>query len=141
MLCISRKTVFPIALAVVPMLVNVAIAQNVSDLDRLTQTGICPSCDLSGANLSGMDLSGANLRGARLNGANLTGADLQYADLANAILNGALLGGVNFRFADLTNASLQGAVISPAADFTGATLDATVMPNGGFRNPQPSPTP
>jgi uncharacterized protein YjbI with pentapeptide repeats len=133
---VSKKAggvVLLIAIALVPMSERGAIAQTISDLDRLRETGICPSCELSGADLSGMDLSGANLRGARLNGANLTNTNLQNADLANAILNGALLGGANFRFADLTNASLQGAVISPAANFTGAILEATVMPSGSFR--------
>lgn len=120
------------------------VAQNPNDVARLLETGYGPMCDLSNANLSGANLEGANLSGAMLINADLSNTNLQYADLSHAVLNSANLSGSDFRFANLRNASLHGATMQPAADFSGANLEATIMPSGIPRTapvaPQPSPT-
>jgi uncharacterized protein YjbI with pentapeptide repeats len=79
-----------------------------NNIQQLLKTNACPSCNLSGADLSQIrlahaDLSGANLSGAKLNLADLTGANLQEADLERADLSGA-----DLSFADLEGANLRG---------------------------------
>jgi uncharacterized protein YjbI with pentapeptide repeats len=78
------------------------------DVQKLSDTGDCESCDLGGADLRGADLRGANLGGADLFRANLGGADLRGADLT---------------FADLSDADLEG------ANMNGAILCNTTMPD------------
>ena len=69
-----------------------ARAQTVQDnINTLISTNSCPSCNLTGA-----DLSNANLSGAVLNNANLSGAKLNSANLTNANLNGVILSSTNF---------------------------------------------
>ncbi len=122
-----------------------------AEVERLTASRECPSCDLSGADLSGLnlmggDLSGANLHGAVLVGTRLTemslgGADFGDADLTDAILNradarsasfaGANLSGArlietNLESADLSNANLQGSVMR-STNMSGAVLDGVDM--------------
>jgi uncharacterized protein YjbI with pentapeptide repeats len=108
-------------------------AQNVEDLNQLLETKYCPSCRLDNADLSGLDLSGAVLAGASLIGADLSETNLERADLSNALLNAADLSNATLQFANLRNASLYGAHMNPAANFTGANLEGTVMPNGVVR--------
>lgn len=112
-----------------------AAAENPNDVARLLETGYCPMCDLSNANLSGADLSGANLSGSMLIDANLSDANLSGADLSHAVLNSANLSGANLQFANLRNASLHGATMQQPADFSGANLEDTIMPNGVPRVP------
>lgn len=83
-----------------------AAAANLEDLYQLRQTGNCPNCDLSYANLRGRNLRGADLQGANLNVANLRGADLAGANLTGAILNSADLTRANLTGANLSNARL-----------------------------------
>lgn len=110
-----------------------------TELQQLIQSKYCDYCHLEEANLSGLNLQGASLRGAYLMGANLSNTNLESADLTNALLNGSNLSGASFRFADLTNATLQGADMNPGADFTGATMNQTVMPNGTISTVVPNP--
>lgn len=94
---------------------QLSISTEVQDnIKILTETKICPQCNLSGANLNRLDLSGANLEGAILSRAtlalsDLSGANLQKADLRETIFNGADLGNADLRGADLTGSSLVGA--------------------------------
>ncbi|MDG2990208.1 pentapeptide repeat-containing protein [Candidatus Synechococcus calcipolaris G9] len=124
-----------------------AVAAKLEDLYQLRQTGNCPNCDLSYANLRGRNLRGADMSGANLNGANLRGANLMGANLTGAILNSADLTRANLTGANLSNASLVMTRLDQAIltsvnlldgilggrdrlakveNFTGATL-----PNGG----------
>jgi hypothetical protein len=130
-----------LALLVTVLTAPAARAGSSDDLNRLVQTGHCPTCDLSDTNLSGMDLEGADLSGATLVGADLSNANLQHADLSHAILNSATLSGANFSFANLRNASLQGARMPQPANFTGANLTDLVMPNGSTRSAPVEPDP
>ena len=108
-------------------------AENLEHTRLLRETGQCPACDLSEANLAGLISPGADLRNAdlnaailykvRLNKANLDGARLQRADLSGANLTGASLIG-----ADFSGANLRGAI---GARLTRATTDAaTTCPDG-----------
>ncbi|MDD5168642.1 MAG: pentapeptide repeat-containing protein [Syntrophales bacterium] len=72
------------------------------DIGKLKTTNQCPSCNLSGANLSN----------AILRWANLSYTDLGGADLSNAILNGANLRNTILREANLAGANLGGADLS-----------------------------
>jgi hypothetical protein len=110
-----------------------AIAQNPEHVERLLETGSCSSCDLSGADLSDRDLSDAYLPGAFLFGTDLTNTNLRGANLRRALMNGAILDGADLSFSDLTDASLEGARMSVPAEFTGATMDGLVMPDGRIR--------
>ena len=65
-------------------------AENLEHVKQVRETGKCPTCDLSSANLSGLVSPEADLRNADLTGANLTGADLSGANLSGSI--GARLG-------------------------------------------------
>ncbi len=58
---------------------------------RLKETGSCPGCDLSEANLSGANLYKADLEGANLSGAVLSGANLRFTFLTGENLEGAIL--------------------------------------------------
>ena len=79
---------------------------------QLLETGKCPSCNLTGADLRDAHLIGADLRNASLEGANLTGANLEGADLTGATLKNAnltavMLSNADLRYSDLTNANLE----------------------------------
>ncbi len=50
-----------------------------ADLERLRRSGLCPACDLRGADLRDAFLSETDLRGAKLARADLSGADLASA--------------------------------------------------------------
>lgn len=117
-----------IVAAVLIVIVGVRDAQAFKheDLDKLTKSGACVKCDLSGAdltnaNLSGADLMGANLsdaslRNANLSGAFLTKANLSGANLSSANLSGALLVATNMRETDLIFANMRNAVFEPSTD-------------------------
>ncbi|MEA5497728.1 pentapeptide repeat-containing protein [Limnoraphis robusta Tam1] len=93
-----------------------AIAENPGNVQKLIETGICPGCDLRGADLSKLhligadlreaDLSGANLAYTNLEGADLSGANLEEANLKGAFLNSAELDDANLSLANLTDANL-----------------------------------
>ena len=99
------------------------------DVDTFMATGICPDCDLAGANFElevfgAATLSGASLYGTSFFGADLSGADLSNANLGLAILEGANLSGANLSGADLSRAQLT------EADLTGAVTDeSTTCPD------------
>jgi len=98
-------------------------AQQIATPDQLEQNinkvmaqQDCPSCDLSGTDLSGMDLrklnfsmsqfNDSNLSGTDLRRANLTDCQLAYADLSYAKLRGAKVNNCNFYQADLEGADV-----------------------------------
>ena len=85
---------------------------------------VCPSADLSGADLSDADLSGATLTSANLQDTNLSGANLTDADLS-----GAQIVNADLSDADLTRTNLTGATIS-GTDLDGATLCGTTRTDG-----------
>lgn len=101
------------------------------DLAHFMQTGDCPGCDLSEADLKHFgvgdsaikagDLRGVDLHGAYLLGAELSGADLRGADLRGATLGAARLSGALLQGADLSGAG--GAFLRlDGADLSGAKL-------------------
>jgi uncharacterized protein YjbI with pentapeptide repeats len=88
------------------------------DEARLKETGNCPGCSLTGANLQGVGAAEGDLTGADFSGANLYMANFRGADLS----------GANFNGADLTGAQMIGA---KSADLTGATTTSrTQCPSG-----------
>lgn len=111
-----------------------------ADLTRFMQTGRCPKCRLTGADLrkcSGAkcksDWRGAVLSQAQLEKANLEYARLQRANFSAAVLRGANLSHTDLRLADLRGADLREANLSSAmlqgadlrkADLRGANLSA-----------------
>jgi len=97
-------------------------------VQRVKDTGSCPGCDLSSADLAGVRASGGDLQGANLTSASLAGADFQGANCYTAIFRLADLKDVKFAGANLNNANLQGA---KHADLSGATTnERTVCPDG-----------
>jgi uncharacterized protein YjbI with pentapeptide repeats len=92
---------------------------------------ILTGANLSRANLHDTQLDSDNLTDANLSGAILTGATLtDYAGHTN--LTGANLTGANLNGAELMGANLTDADFTDAtnANFAGAVLCNTVMPNG-----------
>ncbi len=77
-------------------------------LDRLTDTGSCVGCNLSGVNLEGLNLDGADLRQADLSNANLSSSRLVRANLWQANLNGAALNSVDLTGTNLRGVNLRG---------------------------------
>ena len=112
-------------------------AENLEQVRLLRETGKCPACDLSSANLSGLvspeadlhnaDLNYAVLYKVRLNKANLNGASLKGANLSGADLTGANLTG-----ADLSGANLRGSI---GARLAKATTDVTTTCPDGANGP------
>ena len=143
-----RKTIRVAVFAVCAPLAAPVAAQNASEAEReqsiarLSATGSCPRCDLSGADLSGVDLSGtdiegadlsgAYLLGANLEGANLEGANLTGADLTGADLSGAILGGADLSRAILSRAIITGAILREAV-LTGAFLNGADLREADLR--------
>ena len=114
--------VYSVLLAVCLALLVISLqplrAENPDHVKQLKETGKCPACDLSKA----------NLRAARIDQADLSGADLTEADLYMAFLPGANLAGANLYGANLNAADLTGAT---DVNFTGARTDQrTTCPNG-----------
>ncbi|MEZ5866072.1 MAG: pentapeptide repeat-containing protein [Geminicoccaceae bacterium] len=69
-----------------------------ADLQTLQETGACPACDLSQADLrqgrsDHVVLAGANLTSTDFTGASLIGADLSGARMLGAHLKGRTVGG------------------------------------------------
>ncbi len=64
-------------------------AYDEKDVEKLKTIGVCPSCDLSEANLTGADLYEANLLMANLSKVDLTKAILVHSSLFLANLKGA----------------------------------------------------
>ena len=131
----ARLVLLTLALVAVPF--QHLRAENLEQVRMLRETGQCPACDLSSANLSGLISPGADLRNAdlnyavlykvRLNKANLDGATLKGANLAGANLTGAHLTG-----ADLSGANLRGSIGALLAD---ARTDATTTCPDGTNGP------
>jgi len=142
-----KRNLIPFAIAFVSLsLSSPAEAANSRHLTRLLKTNACANCDLRQANLRGLDLSRADLRGADLRGAqlrsakllnaNLSQANLTRANLSYALLIQANISGTRFRFADLSYATLQEATATQSADFSGARLEGTILPDGRVAQPR-----
>lgn len=123
-------------------------AENPAHVQQLLETGMCPGCDLSGADLStehliGADLreanlAGANLQNANLEGADLTGANLEGANLIGAFLNSAELNDANLTLANLGDANLMQAQLA-GANLAGANLQGTTFLVQSLQEAQLSP--
>ena len=112
-------------------------AENLEHVQLLRETGKCPSCDLSSANLAGLVSPEADLRNADLNYAvlykvRLAKADLNGASLKGANLSGADLTGANLTGADFSGANLRGSI---GARLAKATTDTTTTCPGGENGP------
>lgn len=127
-----KKSALMAILVLVPMAVA---AWEPEAMTRLKETGDCPGCDLSDANLRWANVYEAELAGAP----NLVGAALSDADLSGADLYGANLEGADLRRSNLSGAKLSWATLKGAdltgADLTDATVDGvsfcnTTMPDG-----------
>src|SRR4029079_17173941 len=103
----ARLVFLTLALASVPF--QHLGAENLDHVRMLRETGQCPACDLSSANLSGLISPGADLRHADLNYAVLYKVRLNKANLDGATLKGANLAGANLTGAHLAGANLSGA--------------------------------
>ncbi len=106
--------------------VQVCVARELSvsvqnNIRILKDTGNCPQCDLSGADLSRLDLAGANLAGA-----DLSRSKLALTNLSDSNLQGANLRETNFSGADLANTDLRGANLT-ATVFVGAYMVGALM--------------
>jgi len=112
-------TSFAFALAGALALSGVALlarGENAEHVKQLKETGSCPGCELTNANLVNVqaekgDLQNANARyanlyGANFKGANLTGADFHEAFLLHADLSDAV-------GADLSGAKTNSDTICP----------------------------
>lgn len=105
-----------------------ATTQITPQMARLLETGVCQSCDLTGA-----DLTGAHLIGVDLRGADLTNAQMAQSNLEGADLTGSTLINTNLSGAYLTNTILDNAIVSNV-DFSGATLVHTSLENAKVDN-------
>ena len=106
--------------AAIGLVLGTASAYNEADLQKLTATGSCVECDLSGAVLIHWNLSGANLSGANLASANLTDTFLSGANLSEANLSRAILTSTSLTGANLLRAKVGGAILL-FTDMAGAT--------------------
>ncbi|MEQ9814726.1 MAG: pentapeptide repeat-containing protein [Azospirillaceae bacterium] len=112
-------------------------------LDRLTQTGSCPGCDLTGADLTARhDLSGADLSGAVLDLADLSGmlfsstsamgpgeaARFSGASLERAFLHDGWFAGVDF------SGSAGVAALFARSTFTDARFEGASLALADFGN-------
>jgi uncharacterized protein YjbI with pentapeptide repeats len=131
----ARLVLLTLALAAVPF--QHLRAENLEHVRLLRETGKCPACDLSSANLSGLISPGADLRNADLNYAVLYKVRLNKANLDGATLKGANLAGANLTGAHLTGANLSGANLlgSIGARLTDATTDVTTTCPDGTNGP------
>ena len=68
-----------------------SLGSDPDDIDTFLATGLCPECDLAGANFDVGSFGAAILSGASLYGTSFLGADLSDADLSNANLGLAIL--------------------------------------------------
>jgi len=85
-------------------------AENPDHVQQAKDTGSCPSCDLSAADLSGLNASMGDFSTAALQGASLYGANLTGANLAGADMSGADLTAANLSLTNLTGANIAGVV-------------------------------
>lgn len=118
-----------------------ALAEKPADVSLLSSTNRCPSCDLSGVDLSDVQLPGINLKSADLSRINLSGANLAKSNLKSTDLSHANLQSVQLQSADLSNSNLSGANLSNAslseailsnADLVGANLSGADLSNARF---------
>jgi uncharacterized protein YjbI with pentapeptide repeats len=94
-----------------------AHGENAEHVKQLKETGSCPSCDLTDADLVMVQAEKADLRQA----------DARHANLYGANLRGANLTGAKFNLAFLLHADLSDAI---GADLTGAVTDVnTICPD------------
>jgi uncharacterized protein YjbI with pentapeptide repeats len=136
-------------LAVAVALSSPALAQNATQVARVTETGVsCPGCDLLQIELSYQSATNRNYAGARLmqagmtagiyDGTNFRGANMRFlegsasrfsqadfsnADLSQAALVGSYFGGARFNRANLAGANLSGSDFSTARGLTQSQLD------------------
>ncbi len=125
------------ALAVLPLAVSPASAQNPVQIEHARAGASCPRCNLFQADFSNVQMKGRSFAGARLRQADLSTAEITHSDFAGSDLRdinayGAVLGGSNFAGANLVNASLVGTYLQGAnfrgahlagANFSGAEMD------------------
>jgi uncharacterized protein YjbI with pentapeptide repeats len=94
-------------------------------IKQLQETGVCPRCNLRGADLKGLDLSRFYkedvITHVVISRPNLNAADLSNADLSKALIMGSNLRGANLSNAKLYPADLVGADLR-GADLRGADL-------------------
>lgn len=102
---------------VVVSMASAAVAANQDHVQQVKQTGSCPNCELSHADLQNLELENADLSRANLSHANLSGANLR-----NANLRGANLTATNLTATHLRGAQLQGAFSQNKCDDVYAEL-------------------
>jgi uncharacterized protein YjbI with pentapeptide repeats len=117
---------FSLAIATCLSLASASKAFEPEAFDQLLQTGNCPRCDLSGADLRRLNLSGANLEQANLTKANFYESTLDNADLSGADLTGAYLAGVSAIAANFNSAKLDQSIIYNS-DSSGASMYGTLF--------------
>jgi len=117
---------FQIVFLIVVIVGGAASAADPTHVKKLTDTKICPGCDLSEALLSTANLAGADLTGANLRNADLSGAILTEALLIGARLSGSNLKGARLAYAELNLAGL------PDADLSDALLDKAELSQAYF---------
>lgn len=158
------RSVIPIVLAAIVLGVSTPVtAFDEADLERFRETGNCPGCDLSGANLIGIwsdgtpdgagDLRGADLREATVSGigygfdfrgADLTAATATYMDFGPADFSGASLRDLRTYLTEFTGTILRGADLRnvgfrfsvDGADFRGADVSGADFTHGTITQEQ-----
>ncbi|AFY75194.1 putative low-complexity protein [Synechococcus sp. PCC 7502] len=111
---------------------QVAIAENLENINRALSTNKCQSCDLRTSNLVYAKLSGADLSFSSLREANLSRADLSFANLRNVDFRGASLLGANLNGADLSGANLSSVDLS-GVNFSNANLQGANFSGSDLR--------
>lgn len=92
---------------VVVSMASAAVAANPDHVQQVKQTGSCPNCELSHADLQNLELEKADLSRANLSHVNLSDANLRKANLKGANLTATNLTATNLRGAQLQDAFSQ----------------------------------
>lgn len=92
---------------VVVSMASAAVAANPDHVQQVKQTGSCPNCELSHADLQNLELEKADLSRANLSHVNLSDANLRKANLKGANLTATNLTATNLRGAQLQGAFSQ----------------------------------
>ncbi len=107
---------------------------NLAERMKLAETGSCPQCALTDADLSYKRLSGADLNGATLHSTNFMRSDLTGARFVGADLTAANFIWADVNQADFTDANLNGALMVEVKNISGAVFCRTTMPDGSLNN-------
>lgn len=102
---------------IVVSMASAAAAANPDHVQQVKQTGSCPNCELSHADLQNLELENADLSHANLSHVHLSGANLRKANL-----KGANLTATNLTATNLRGAQLQGAFSQTTCDVIFADL-------------------